>query len=53
MAMDRLGDMQLFDLAVIPWPGRETGFFMGVGPIAPEWTVGFGVTVAFPKWRPW
>jgi hypothetical protein len=28
-----LGDMQLFDLAVIPWPGRETGLFMGVGPL--------------------
>lgn len=27
------GDMQLFDLAVIPWPGRETGLFMAVGPI--------------------
>ena len=27
------GDMQLFDLAVIPWPGRESGLFMGVGPI--------------------
>lgn len=27
------GDMQLFDLAVIPWPGRESGLFMGVGPL--------------------
>jgi hypothetical protein len=27
------GDMQLFDLAVVPWPGRETGFLMGVGPV--------------------
>ena len=27
------GDMQLFDLLMIPWPGRESGFFMGVGPI--------------------
>src|SRR5579862_9822104 len=26
------GDMQLFDLAVIPWPARETGLLMGVGP---------------------
>lgn len=26
------GDMQLFDLAVIPWPGRESGLLMGVGP---------------------
>jgi len=28
-----LGDMQLFDLAVIPWPGRSSGLMMGVGPI--------------------
>jgi len=27
------GDMQLFDLSVVPWPGRETGFLMGVGPV--------------------
>jgi hypothetical protein len=27
------GDMQLFDLAVIPWPARETGLMMGVGPV--------------------
>ena len=27
-----LGDMQLFDLFMIPWPGRESGLFMGVGP---------------------
>jgi hypothetical protein len=27
------GDMQLFDLAVIPWPGRESGFMWGVGPV--------------------
>jgi hypothetical protein len=26
------GDMQLLDLAVIPWPGRETGLLMGIGP---------------------
>jgi hypothetical protein len=26
------GDMQLFDLAVLPWPARETGLLMGVGP---------------------
>jgi hypothetical protein len=26
-------DMQLFDLAVIPWPGRETGLLMAVGPV--------------------
>lgn len=26
------GDMQLFDLAVIPWPGRESGLLMGIGP---------------------
>jgi hypothetical protein len=28
------GDMQLFDLAVIPWPGRGSGLLMGVGPVA-------------------
>jgi len=28
-----LGDMQLFDLAVLPWPSRETGIYMGVGPV--------------------
>jgi hypothetical protein len=27
------GDMQLFDLAVIPWPGRESGLLMGFGPV--------------------
>lgn len=27
------GDMQLFDLGVIPWPGRETGVLMGFGPM--------------------
>jgi hypothetical protein len=27
------GDMQLFDLGVIPWPGRETGLLMAVGPV--------------------
>lgn len=27
------GDMQLFDLAVLPWPGRESGLLMGVGPL--------------------
>jgi hypothetical protein len=27
------GDMQLIDLAVIPWPGKESGLFMGVGPV--------------------
>jgi hypothetical protein len=27
------GDMQLFDFAVIPWPGRETGLTMAVGPV--------------------
>jgi hypothetical protein len=27
------GDMQLFDFGVIPWPGRETGLLMGVGPV--------------------
>ena len=27
------GDMQLFDLAVIPWPSHETGFYMAAGPV--------------------
>lgn len=27
------GDMQLFDLGVIPWPSRATGLRMGVGPL--------------------
>jgi hypothetical protein len=27
------GDMQLFDLAVVPWPGRDSGLMMGVGPM--------------------
>jgi hypothetical protein len=27
------GDMQLFDLAVLPWPGRETGLLFGAGPV--------------------
>jgi hypothetical protein len=27
------GDIQLFDLGVIPWPGKETGLLMGVGPV--------------------
>jgi hypothetical protein len=27
------GDMQLFDLAVLPWPERESGLLMGVGPL--------------------
>jgi len=27
------GDMQLFDLGVLPWPGRETGLLMGAGPV--------------------
>ena len=27
------GDMQLFDLAVIPWPGRDSGLQMGIGPV--------------------
>jgi hypothetical protein len=28
-----LGDMQLFDLAVLPWPRKESGLMMGVGPV--------------------
>jgi hypothetical protein len=27
-----LGDMQLFDLAVLPWPKRESGLMIGIGP---------------------
>jgi hypothetical protein len=27
------GDMQLFDLAVLPWPDHESGLYMGVGPV--------------------
>jgi len=27
------GDVQLFDLAVLPWPGRESGLLVGVGPV--------------------
>jgi hypothetical protein len=27
------GDTQLFDLAVVPWPGRESGLMMGIGPL--------------------
>ena len=27
------GDVQLFDLGVIPWPDRSSGLLMGVGPI--------------------
>jgi hypothetical protein len=27
------GDMALFDLAVLPWPGRGSGLLLGVGPI--------------------
>jgi hypothetical protein len=28
-----LGDMGLFDLAVLPWPGEGSGLLMGVGPV--------------------
>jgi hypothetical protein len=27
------GDIQLFDLALLPWPGRESGLLIGVGPV--------------------
>ena len=27
-----LGDIQVFDLAVLPWPSRQSGFAIGVGP---------------------
>ena len=26
------GDMQLFDIAVLPWPRRESGWLIGIGP---------------------
>jgi hypothetical protein len=28
-----LGDTQLFNLGVLPWPGAESGFLMGLGPL--------------------
>ena len=28
-----LGDTQLFDLAVMPWPAKESGFRVGIGPV--------------------
>jgi hypothetical protein len=28
-----LGDTQIFDLAVLPWPSREKGLYIGVGPL--------------------
>src|SRR5580693_714007 len=27
------GDMQLFDIAVLPWPRRESGWLIGLGPM--------------------
>src|SRR5262249_27782205 len=27
------GDMQFFDLAVLPWPERESGLLLGIGPV--------------------
>lgn len=27
------GDIQLFDLAVLPWPDRKSGLLLGVGPV--------------------
>jgi hypothetical protein len=27
------GDVQLLDLAVLPWPDRKSGLFLGVGPV--------------------
>lgn len=27
------GDIQLFDLAVLPWPGKDSGLVMGFGPV--------------------
>jgi hypothetical protein len=26
------GDMQLFDIAILPWPRRESGWLIGIGP---------------------
>jgi hypothetical protein len=31
-ARTELGDTQLFDLAVLPWPRKESGFRIGIGP---------------------
>jgi hypothetical protein len=47
------GDIQLFDLAVIPWPERESGLLMGFGPIfvfptATDKTAGQGAWQAGP-----
>jgi hypothetical protein len=28
-----IGDTQLFDLGILPWPERESGLLMGVGPL--------------------
>jgi len=27
------GDFQIFDLLALPWPGRSSGLYMGVGPV--------------------
>jgi hypothetical protein len=32
-ARTELGDTQLFDLAVMPWPGKDSGFRVGIGPM--------------------
>ena len=47
------GDMQLFDFAVLPWPGRESGLMMAVGavfafPTATDKTAGQGSWQAGP-----
>lgn len=47
------GDMQLFDFAVIPWPGGESGLTMAVGPVfvfptATDKTAGQGAWQAGP-----
>jgi hypothetical protein len=47
------GDSQLLDVAVSPWPARETGFLMGLGPVfvfptATDKTAGQGAWQAGP-----
>jgi hypothetical protein len=31
-ARTEFGDIQLFDIAIVPWPPRESGFLWGIGP---------------------
>lgn len=59
------GDMQLFDLVVLPWPGRGSGLLLGVGPVfvfptatdeqagQGAWQIGpalGAIYKGFPKW---